>query len=129
MSEASFTRKRGAPFRMSEERRAELRKIQEPEAFAGAQADADNPPIGAVRLAKMVVAREVRRIREATGMSQADFAARFRISLGRLRDYEQARSEPGVPELVFLRLIAEHRDIAEQVLQSLEAEGLSPEYA
>lgn len=129
MSEVSFTRKRGAQFKLSAERKSQLRSLSDEEALRNAAADADNPPIGAERLAKMAAAREVRRIREKTGLSQAEFAAQFRISIGRLRDFEQARSQPDMAMLAFLKIIEAHRELAEQTLRTIEAEGLTPEYA
>jgi DNA-binding transcriptional regulator YiaG len=48
------------------------------------------------------LAREVRLIREKTGLSQPPFAARFHIGLARLRDFEPARSEPDFIVRVFL---------------------------
>jgi len=77
----------------------------------------------------MAIAREVRLIREHSGLSQADFAERFRISLGRLRDYEQARSQPDVPVLALLRLLKEDRETAERLVRELESQGLAREPA
>jgi len=38
--------------------------------------------------------RRAKLIRRASGMTQEEFAARFRIPLGTLRDWEQGASEP-----------------------------------
>lgn len=122
MSDTFFTRKRGGSPRLNDERRSRLAALSEFEIEAGAQADEDNPPVPPDRLRKMAIAREVRLIRERLGLSQADFAARFRISLGRLRDYEQARTQPDLPVLAFLRLLNEDRETAERLIRELEAQ-------
>jgi putative transcriptional regulator len=129
MNDKFFTRKRGASPRLSEESRARLAALSEAEIEASAQADEANPPVPVDRLRKMAIAREVRLTRERLGLSQADFAARFRISLGRLRDYEQARTQPDIPVLAFLRLLNEDRETAERLVRELEAQGLAREYA
>jgi DNA-binding transcriptional regulator YiaG len=94
MSETFFTRKRGAPSRLSDKERVRLKNVSDAEAEARASKDPDNPPLNEEQLKRMVLAREVRLIREKTGLSQPQFAARFHIGLARLRDFEQARSEP-----------------------------------
>ena len=129
MSDKFFTRRRGASPSLGDERRAQLAALSDAEIEAGAQADEANPPVSADRLRKMAVAREVRLIREGLGLSQAEFAARFRISLGRLRDYEQARTQPDLPVLAFLRLLKEDRETAERLVRELEAQGMAREYA
>lgn len=129
MTEKIFTRKRAGRPNLSDETRARLAALSEAEVETGAQTDKGNPPVPADRLRKMAIAREVRLIRERLGLSQADFAARFRISLGRLRDYEQARTQPDLPVLAFLRLLNEDRATAERLVREIEAQGLAREYA
>ena len=79
---------------------------------------------GEEQLRRMQIAREVRNIRERTGLSQPQFAARYRIALGRLRDFEQARSEPDVVVRVFYRLILEDPDRAEILIRQVEQTGV-----
>ena len=58
---------------------------------------------------EMAVARRVPRIktlRRALGLTQEEFAARYRIPLGTLRDWEQGRSEPDQPTRAYLTVIA-----------------------
>ena len=40
------------------------------------------------------------------GLTQEEFAARFHIPLGTLRDWEQGRSEPDQPARAYLKVIA-----------------------
>ncbi len=48
---------------------------------------------------------------------------RYHIGLGRLRDYEQARSEPDFPVMAYLRLIIDHPKIAQSLVEKLQREG------
>ena len=57
-------------------------------------------------------------MRRALGLTQEEFAARYRIPLGTLRDWEQGRSEPDQPARAYLTVIA--RD-PEGVRRALEA--------
>ena len=70
-----------------------------------AREDPDNPPSTEEELARGVAARDVRLAREKTGLSQSQFAKRYRINLARLRDVEQGRT---MPELGFPRLYPGH---------------------
>lgn len=125
MSKTSFIRKRGEPFRFPADERRRLESLDDAQIEAAALADPDCPPLDEARLHRMQVAREVRRIREKTGLSQPQFAARYRIGLGRLRDFEQARSEPDVVMRVFYELIREDPGRAEQLVRQVEREDLS----
>jgi putative transcriptional regulator len=116
MSKTSFTRKRGQPFKFSEQERARLHAA----AQADASDDPDNPPLTEAQLRRMQLAREVRKVREATGLSQIQFAERFRIGLGRLRDFEQARSEPDLPLRMIFRLIFEDPERAKALIARIE---------
>ena len=48
----------------------------------------------------------VKTLRRALGLTQQEFAARYRIPLGTLRDWEQGRTEPDQPARAYLRVIA-----------------------
>jgi putative transcriptional regulator len=82
--------------------------------------DPDNPPLSEQQLKRMALAREVRLVREKTGLSQPQFAARFHIGLARLRDFEQARSEPDFIVRVFLRIIQEDPAKAYRLVKLVE---------
>lgn len=120
MTNINFTRKRGAPFKFSEKERQRLKNVSDAEAEAGALSDPDNPPLSKEQLKRMVLAREVRLVREKTGLSQPQFAARFHIGLARLRDFEQARSEPDFIVRVFLRMILEDPARADRLVKLVE---------
>jgi putative transcriptional regulator len=47
-----------------------------------------------------------RSVRKRLGLSQAEFAARFHVPVGTLRDWEQNRRQPDAPAFAYLRVIA-----------------------
>jgi putative transcriptional regulator len=123
MSKTSFSRKRGDSFKFSDSERKRLKNVSDAQAEAQAQADSDNPPLTEQQLERMALAREVRLVREKTGLSQSQFAARFHIGLARLRDFEQARSEPDFIVRVFLRMISEDPSKADRLVKLVERES------
>jgi len=48
----------------------------------------------------------VKTLQRALGLTQDEFATRYHIPLGTLRDWEQGRSEPDQPARTCLRVIA-----------------------
>jgi putative transcriptional regulator len=61
-------------------------------------------------------ARLIRRTRTALGLSQSEFAARFRVPVGTLRDWEQARTTAPDFAMAYVRVIAEHPDMVAKVV-------------
>ena len=55
--------------------------------------------------------RLIRRVRTGLGLSQAEFAHRFHVPVGTLRDWEQARVTPPDFAVAYVRVIARHPDI------------------
>jgi putative transcriptional regulator len=53
---------------------------------------------------------QVKIIRRALSLTQEEFAARYRIPLGTLRDWEQGRSEPDQTARAYLKVIAADPD-------------------
>jgi putative transcriptional regulator len=126
MNKVSFSRKRAATFRFSEKERRRLKSFSDAEKESQALADPENPPLTEQQLDRMALAREVRLVREKTGLSQPQFAARFHIGLARLRDFEQARSEPDFIVRVFLRMILEDPRKADRLVKLVERETVAP---
>jgi putative transcriptional regulator len=56
-------------------------------------------------------ARLIRRTRTALGLSQSEFASRFRVPVGTLRDWEQARATPPDFAVAYVRVIGRYPDI------------------
>ena len=57
-------------------------------------------------------------LRRALGLTQEEFAARFQIPLGTLRDWEQGKSEPDQSARAYLRAIAGDAAAVERALQA-----------
>ena len=58
-------------------------------------------------------------IRRALKLSQEEFAARFHIPPGTLRDWEQGRSEPDAAARAYLRVIAREPEVVPRALEPL----------
>jgi len=79
--------------------------------------DPDAQPITAVSTGAMRRTPQVRAIRRALRMSQEEFAARFRIPMGTLRDWEQGRKEPDAAARAYLRVVARNPDAVTEALE------------
>ena len=77
---------------------------------AAATSDPDSRPLTPADFARMKRTPQVKIIRRALGLSQDDFAARYHIPIGTLRDWEQGRSEPDQPARAYLNVIAHEPD-------------------
>jgi putative transcriptional regulator len=80
--------------------------INEADIEAAAGSDPDNPPLTPKREAHLRPVPRVKTLRRALGLTQEEFAARYHIPLGTLRDWEQGRSQPDQPARAFLAVIA-----------------------
>src|SRR5258708_10807161 len=75
-----------------------MRRMTPAEVEAAARADPDARPFSTAELARMKHTPRARLIRRALGLTQEEFAARFQIPLGTLRDWEQGAAEPDQAE-------------------------------
>lgn len=80
------------------------------------RADRDARPLTEKDVKRMRRTPQAKIIRRALELTQEEFATRYHIPLGTLRDWEQGRAEPDQPTRAYLTLIA--RD-AERVNQTL----------
>src|SRR5271156_2432072 len=71
-----------------------------------ARADADAQPLTEADLKRMKRTARVKIIRRALDLTQEEFAERYHIPLGTLRDWEQGRSDPDQPTRAYLTVIA-----------------------
>jgi putative transcriptional regulator len=71
-----------------------------------ARADPDAQPLTEADLKRMKRTPRAKIIRRALELTQEEFAARYHIPLGTLRDWEQGRAEPDQPTQAYLTLIA-----------------------
>src|SRR5580693_9835163 len=70
-----------------------------------ALADRDAQPLTEGDLKRMKRTPQAKIIRRALELTQEEFAARYHIPLGTLRDWEQGRAEPDQPTRAYLTLI------------------------
>jgi len=91
-----------------------LRAMTEAEIEAAAAADPDARPMTAEELRTARRVPRVKTLRRALGLTQQEFAARYHIPLGTLRDWEQGRTEPDQPARAYLTVIAHDPDSAQR---------------
>jgi putative transcriptional regulator len=83
-----------------------------------ALADPDARPLTRADLKRMKRTPQAKIIRRALGMTQEEFAARYRIPLGTLRDWEQGRAIPDQPARAYLTVIARSPHEVQQALEN-----------
>ena len=81
-----------------------------------ARADRDAQPLTPDDVKRMKRTPQPKIIRRALELTQEEFAARYRIPLGMLRDWEQGRTKPDQPALAYLTLIARDPDYVNRTL-------------
>jgi putative transcriptional regulator len=83
-----------------------MRPMTEAEVEAAAVADPDARPMTTEELRQARRVPRIRTLRRALGLTQEEFAGRYHIPLGTLRDWEQGRTEPDQPARAYLKAIA-----------------------
>jgi len=81
-----------------------------------ARADRDAQPLTETDLRRMRRTPRAKIIRRALDLTQEEFAARYHIPLGTLRDWEQGRAEPDQPTRAYLTVIARDADRVNRTL-------------
>ncbi len=94
-----------------------MRPMTEAEIKAAASADPDARPMTSEELKTARRVPRVRTLRRALGLTQEEFALRYSIPLGTLRDWEQGRTEPDQPARAFLKVIAHDPEGVRRALQ------------
>lgn len=84
---------------------------KEPIILPADPADPEDFDVTPEALERGLRARLIRTTRTGLGLSQAEFAARFRVPVGTLRDWEQARSTPPDFAVAYVRVIGQHPDM------------------
>jgi putative transcriptional regulator len=82
-----------------------------------ALADPDAQPLSGAELKRMKRTPQAKIIRRALGMTQEEFAARYHIPLGTLRDWEQGRATPDRPTQAYLTVIARSPQGVQEALE------------
>ncbi len=73
---------------------------------AAALADPDAQPLSDADMDRMKPTPRLKIIRRALGLTQEEFATRYQIPLGTLRDWEQGAKQPDQAARAYLRAIA-----------------------
>jgi putative transcriptional regulator len=94
-----------------------LDAMTEAERHAAAVGDPDAQPLTPEDFKRMKRTPQAKIIRRALGLSQEDFAARYQIPLGTLRDWEQGRVEPDQAARAYLTVIAREPETVHQALK------------
>jgi putative transcriptional regulator len=90
--------------------------MTEAEVIEAALSDPDNPPMTDEQLAGLRRVSPAKRIRRKLGLSQDEFAQRFQIPLGTLRDWEQHRREPDQAARAYLIVIEREHEAVDRAL-------------
>ena len=80
--------------------------------------DPDSKPLSDDDLRRMRRTPQAKIIRRALQLSQEEFAAAYRISIGTLRDWEQNRSQPDKAARSYLKVIAREPEVVRNALKS-----------
>jgi putative transcriptional regulator len=103
-----------------------LDAMTEAEKHTAALSDPDNRPLSEEDMKRMKRTPRAKIIRRALGLSQEDFAARYRIPIGTLRDWEQGRVEPDHAARAYLTVIARDPEAVRKALSSAPARVSRP---
>lgn len=78
--------------------------------------DTDDFDVTAEALDRGQRARLIRKTRTGLGLSQSEFASRFRVPVGTLRDWEQARATAPDFAIAYVRVIGQHPDMVAEAV-------------
>ena len=95
-----------------------VRAMTDEEVTAAALADPDAQPLTDADFARMKRVPRAKTLRRALGLTQEEFATRYHIPVGTLRDWEQGRSEPDQPAKAYLKAIAGDPDAVSRALET-----------
>ena len=83
----------------------------DPIALPADPTDAEDFDVTIEALERAQRARLIRKTRTGLGLTQAEFATRFRVPVGTLRDWEQARATAPDFAIAYVRVIGLHPDM------------------
>lgn len=96
---------------------APMRPMTDAEIEAAGRADPDARPMTEAEFRKARRVPRVKTMRRALGLTQEEFAVRYQVPLGTLRDWEQGRTEPDQPAKAYLTVIAHDPEGVRRALQ------------
>jgi putative transcriptional regulator len=88
------------------------------EVHAAAMADPDARPMTDEEWKAARKVPRAKTLRRALGLTQEEFATRFQIPLGTLRDWEQGKAEPDQAARAYLKVIAVDPSAVQRALQA-----------
>jgi putative transcriptional regulator len=94
-----------------------MRPMTKAQIKAAADADPDACPMTPEELGSAQRVPRVKTLRRALGFTQEEFAARYQIPIGTLRDWEQGRTEPDQPARAYLKVIARDPEHVRRILR------------
>lgn len=92
--------------------------MTEAERRAAAAGDRDAKPLTPNDFKRMTRTPQVKIIRRTLGLTQEEFASRFHIPLGTLRDWEQGAATPDQSARAYLTVIARNPQAVSEALTS-----------
>ena len=92
--------------------------MSEVERHQAAASDPDAPPASEAQLARARRVLSVRALRRKLNLTQEEFAARFHLPRGTIRDWEQGAHRPDKAAQVLLTVIAKDPDAVARALES-----------
>jgi putative transcriptional regulator len=99
---------------------ARLRSMTDEETEAVALSDPDARPMTLDQLRSARRVPRIKTLRRALALTQEEFAARYHIPIGTLRDWEQGRCEPDQPARAYLTVIARDPDGVKRALNGIQ---------
>jgi len=90
--------------------------MTEEEILVAARSDPDAQPMTEEQLNRMQRIPFAKHVRWTSGLSQAEFARRYRIPLETLRDWEQGRTVPEAAAEAYLAVIKAEPDVVGRVI-------------
>lgn len=94
----------------------EFDALTDVEIVKAARSDPDARPLSDAQLKRMTRPNP-KVVRQALGLSQEEFAQRFKIPVGTLRDWEQGRVEPDQAARAYLMVIARNPKAVREALE------------
>jgi putative transcriptional regulator len=101
----------------SSKKRKGFRSMTQAAIARAAHADPDARSLTATDLKRMRRTPQIKVTRRALGLTQGEFAARYHIPLGTLRDWEQGHTTPDQPTQAYLTVIARSPEGVQQALE------------
>jgi len=91
--------------------------MSDEERHRAALSDPDCPPAGEVQVARARRVPTVRALRKKLNLTQEEFASRFHLPIGTVRDWEQGAHRPDKAAQVLLTVIARDPDAVARALE------------